>query len=283
MSKNLLPGWQPLSTGATAALCIVGHPTVQVQSPRAFNARFAAIGIDAVMFSMDILPAAIDAFVAMLRGWENAPGCIVTVPHKQALAAACDELSARARMLGAVNVVRREADGRLIGDITDGLGFANAARGHGVVLEGCRAAVIGCGGAGSAIAHALAEAGAAELRLADPDGGRTAKLAGLLRESFPILTVLEEIEDLAGLDIAVNASPVGMNDDARLPLAAESSAAQSLAPPTLVADVVTRPEITPWLAAGRALGCPIQTGAEMTGGQVKEMAGHLGFDFSKVP
>lgn len=277
MSKASLPGWQPVATGATQTLCIVGHPTVQVKSPGVFNARFAALGLDAVMFSIDVAPAGIDAFIAMLRAWENTPGCIVTVPHKQALAAACDALSERAKALGVVNVVRREADGRLIGDMTDGLGFAHAARSHGVELSGCRAAIIGCGGAGSAIAHELAEAGAAELKITDPDAGRRARLAALLRDEFDGLSVSEEVDDLGGLDLVANASPVGMNEDARLPFAVDS-----LVPPTLVADVVTRPEMTPWLTAAQSRGCPIQTGVEMTQGQVQEMASHLGFDFSRV-
>lgn len=277
MSKSPLPGWQPVATGATRTLCIVGHPTVQVKSPGVFNARFAALGIDAVMFSVDVAPSGIQSFIALLRAWENSPGCVVTVPHKQAVAAACDELSVRSRALGVVNVVRREQDGRLIGDMTDGLGFVQAARGHGVVLEGCRAAVIGCGGAGSAIAHALAEAGAKALQLTDPDVTRRKRLAALLREAFAGLEVREEVGDLGGLDIVANASPVGMNDDARLPFAADS-----LSPPTLVADVVTRPEMTPWLLEAKSRGCAIQTGLEMTQGQVREMAAHLGFDFSKV-
>lgn len=277
MSKPPLPRWQPIATGATRTLCIVGHPTVQVKSPGEFNARFAALGLDGVMFSIDMPPAGIEAFIAMLRSWRNTPGCIVTVPHKQAMAKACDAVSDRARALGVVNVVRREADGRLIGDMTDGLGFAHAARSHGVELAGCRAAVIGCGGAGSAIAHALAEAGAAELQITDPDDGRRTRLAALLRDCFEALSVREQVGDLGGLDVVANASPVGMNDDARLPFPVET-----LAPPTLVADVVTRPEMTPWLSAARARGCAIQTGLEMTQGQVQEMASHLGFDFSRV-
>lgn len=277
MTKAPLPGWQPIATGATRTLCIVGHPTVQVKSPGVFNARFAALGIDAVMFSVDVAPSGIQAFIATLRAWENAPGCIVTVPHKQAVAAACDDLTDRARALGVVNVVCREDDGRLIGDMTDGLGFAHAARDHGVVLAGCRAAVIGCGGAGSAIAHALAEAGAAELQITDPDVGRRSKLALLLREGFATLSLREQVDDLKGLDIVANASPVGMNEDARLPFPVDT-----LTPPTLVADVVTRPEMTPWLTEARARGCAIQTGLEMTQGQIREMATHLGFDFSRI-
>lgn len=278
MTNVALPDRQPLPTGATTVLAIVGHPTVQVQSPRVFNARFAALGIDAVMFSMDVVADRIGDFVSLLRGWKNTPGCIVTVPHKQAMAAACDTLSPRAAALGAVNVVRREGDGRLSGDITDGLGFVNAARGNGLAVENCSAAVLGCGGAGGAIADALAEAGAARLRIADPERARAERLAGILRDRFPSLDVDIGVAELSGFDLAVNASPLGMNDDARLPHPPDT-----LAPPTLVADVVTRPEITPWLAAARERGCAIQTGAEMTAGQVIEMSSLLGFDFSSVP
>ncbi|MEO6015825.1 MAG: shikimate dehydrogenase, partial [Polaromonas sp.] len=116
---------------STGLVLMVGTPIVQTKSPENFNTYFEGAGKDLVMIGMDVQADALDACVAMMRGWNNLGGFVVTVPHKQAFAARIDSLSARAAALGAVNVVRREPDGRLVGDMVDGFGFLNAARTHG--------------------------------------------------------------------------------------------------------------------------------------------------------
>ncbi|MCU0595592.1 MAG: hypothetical protein MUC98_09050 [Desulfobacterota bacterium] len=82
-----------------------------------------------------------------------------------------------------------------------------------------------------------------------------------------------ELRTLEGFDLAVNATPVGMIDDSRLPFPTET-----LSPQTLVADVVTNPKVTRWLAAALKKGCAVQYGAEMVCGQFGWMGRHLGLD-----
>jgi shikimate dehydrogenase len=81
------------------------------------------------------------------------------------------------------------------------------------------------------------------------------------------------LHTLQGFDLVVNATPVGMNDDPRVPFPT-----QALSPPTLVADVVTNPKVTPWLAAALKNGCAVQYGAEMVYGQFGLMGRHLGLE-----
>ena len=141
--------------GSTELVAIVGSPIAQVKSPENFNTWFASNGCDLAMLPIDLQETALEAFVGSLRGWQNLRGCVVTVPYKQALANRVDGLSERAAALGSVNVIRRERDGRLLGDNVDGAGFLGAAHKHGFEPAGKRALVIGCGGVGSAIAGAL--------------------------------------------------------------------------------------------------------------------------------
>ncbi|NWC79911.1 shikimate dehydrogenase [Pseudomonas putida] len=263
--------------GSTALVAIVGSPIAQVKSPENFNTWFSNNGLDLAMLPIDLQHAALDAFVDTLRGWRNLRGCVVTVPYKQAFATRLDGLSERATALGSVNVVRRENDGRLYGDNVDGAGFLGAARKHGFNPAGKRVLVIGCGGVGSAIAYALGEAGVAQVTLSDPETSRAAALAALLGKAFPGVGITTAYSTLDAFDLVVNASPVGMGGTGELPLPA--ALLGTLNPATLVADVVTSPEITPLLQQAHERGCAVQTGAQMAFAQL----GHLGAFMGVTP
>ncbi len=109
------------------------------------------------MIPVDIAPEAVADFLQALRGWHNMSGVLVTVPHKQRAAALVDELSPRAQHLNAINVIRKLADGRLQGDMLDGVGFQLAAEAHGFSAGGKR----GCSPAAAASA-ALSRGGFAK-------------------------------------------------------------------------------------------------------------------------
>ena len=206
--------------GSTELVAIVGSPIAQVKSPENFNTWFNHNNCNLAMLPIDLHEAALDSFADTLRGWQNLRGCVVTVPYKQALANRVDGLSERAAALGSVNVIRRERDGRLLGDNVDGAGFLGAAHKHGFEPAGKRALVIGCGGVGSAIAYALAEAGIASITLSDPSTARMGAVCELLGNGFPGLTVSTQFNGLEDFDLVANASPVGMGTRAELPLSA---------------------------------------------------------------
>lgn len=259
-------------SGSTKVIPVIGRPTPQVKAPHFFNAYFKRQKIDAVMVAIELADDAADQFLIMLRGWTNCPGAIATIPHKTRAAAACDDLSERAAALGVANLVRREADGRLVGDMSDGEGCVQAMRDHGVDPAGKTALVVGVGGAGSAIAYALAEAGVAKLTVLDLDKARTAKLANLLHNRFPAMSISMEAPDMAKLDIAVNGSPVGMNGDPNLPMSLDGIQSHAI-----VCDAVTAPDQTPWLRAAAQIGCKTSTGNDMVRGHFPILCGHFGF------
>lgn len=261
----------PPISGHTKVLPIIGRPTPQVKAPHFFNAYFAKQSIDAVTPAFELENDAADAFLTMLRGWTNAYGAIATIPHKQRAAAACDELSERAKALGAANLVRREADGRLVGDMSDGAGCVAAMRAHGVDPKDTSALVVGVGGAGSAIAYALADAEVKTLIVRDLDAERAESLAKMLKARFPAVNISTAEPVMASLDIAVNASPAGMNGDPNMPMSLDGIRSEAI-----VCDAVTEPEQTPWLKAAAAIGCKTSTGNDMVRGHFGIMCRHFG-------
>jgi shikimate dehydrogenase len=261
-------------SGTTELLAIVGSPISQVKSPENFNAWFARHHKNASMIPIDLDRDSLDDFVNVLRGWRNLRGCVVTVPYKHELAKRVDGLSERARALACVNVIRREADGTLVGDMVDGDGFINAVRRHRFEPRGAHALIVGAGGAGSAIAWSLCEHGVASLTLTDLDAGRAQRLGALLATHFPAAATSLQFDSLEPFDLVVNASPAGMPGNDALPIA--QSAFATLRAGTLAADVVTSPEITRFLALAHGAGCRIQTGAEMAMAQFGNLGAFMG-------
>jgi shikimate dehydrogenase len=247
---------------------IVGHPVSQVQSPGLFNARFRDRGIDALMVGIDLAVDRVPQFIRALRDWRDTPGCVVTMPFKQEMAALVDVRSARAELLGTVNVIRRDADGRLCADMLDGDGFLAAAADHGFTPAGRRAAIIGAGGAGSAIALALRDAGADGVHVMDIVQDRARALAARLGGP-----VSADLPDPGSLDLIVNASQAGM-DGATMPIAED--AMRLLRPDCLVAEMVTKPETTSFLAVALGLGLRVQRGAETAAWQTEQLGRFLG-------
>ena len=127
-----------------------------------------------------------------------------------------DELTPRASALGVVNAVKR-IDGRLVGDATDGTAFLAASRRHGLDPAGARVAMVGGGATATAIAHACAEQGVAELVLSVRNTARHDALRGVV-ESVPNPPRIRfDLDSLEGFDLVINATSVGMNGDPTLP------------------------------------------------------------------
>lgn len=251
--------------GETGLILFLGHPTAQAGSPQRLNPKFQALGRNWLVVPADVPPGDVDtAFTGLLR-IRNLIGLIVTLPHKAWALGRCDRISDAAAAVGAVNVIR-VAHRRLLGDMLDGRGCLAALEGRGHEVRGRSALLVGAGGAGSAIADALASAGLAQLIVHDIDRGRAAALIERLRRHHPACDAAPGLPDPGGHDLVINATPLGMRPDDPPPLdPARLTAAQ------VVVDVVPKPEITPLLEAARARGCPIQPGTAMLDGQMDLM------------
>ena len=206
-----------------------------------------------------VAPSDLAAWLAGVSLAKNVDGIIVTVPHKFACFDLCATASDSARFLHTVNTMRRNANGTWHGDMFDGLGFVQAMRDNGCQPEGKKALLVGAGGAGSAIAHALVMAGASQLAIHDEDVKRGTTLVDRLA-SLNKAPVTHGSPDPAGFDIVLNATPVGMKEADPYPLDVSQLAASMF-----VGCVITAPAITPLIAAARAKGCATMTGAHMFG------------------
>jgi shikimate dehydrogenase len=242
--------------GATRLFPLVGDPVAQVKSPFGLTRAFEARGADAICVAMQVAPGDWHTWLSAMRQTRNVDGIIVTIPHKFAAHDACDSLTERARFLRTVNAIRRMPDGTFHGDMFDGLGFVDACKDNGCIFEGRRALLVGTGGAGTAIAHAVAVAGVAELGLCDVDFLRRDDLvARLATAGFPVVAA---DNDASAYDIVLNATPLGMREDDPLPVRAGS-----LRKGQFVGDVVTKPEVPPLIAEAIAMGLATSNGAAM--------------------
>ncbi|WP_175815997.1 shikimate dehydrogenase family protein [Burkholderia diffusa] len=246
-------------SGATRVHFIVGAPIAQVRSPKGVTAALREAGLDALVVPAHVAPDDLAAFFAGITPMRNVDGVIITVPHKFSAAGFCTSLSDEAAFLGAANTLRRTTDGGWHGGMFDGTGFVAALGDAGCDLRGKRALLVGAGGAGSAIGHALVMAGVASLDVRDNDAARTASLVDRLA-TLQRGTVRVAAADLApeSFDVIVNASPMGMRADDPPPVDVSRVPAT-----TFVGDVVTKPPLTPFIEAARARGCRTVTGTQM--------------------
>src|SRR5262249_43823836 len=165
---------------------------------------------------------------------------------------------------------RRDRDGKWTGDMFDGRGLVRAVRHAGHRLEGRRVMLIGAGGVGSAIAVALAEAGAASGTIADMQSTPAKELAVPVSRVFPACRAAVGAPTAEGHDMIVNASPVGMTAGDGLP-----APLGPLDRSTLVFDVIVKSEPTPFMRHARSFGCPTFGGYAMMETQVDEAIAFL--------
>jgi shikimate dehydrogenase len=259
-------------TGLTKLCAIVADPIHQVRMPTTFTALMREWNQDAVLVPMHVVPENLEAALTGLRRMENLAGFAVTVPHKSAVLEYLDEVSEHARAVGAVNVVRREADGRLIGEILDGVGFVAGLRHGGIEPSGKSVFIAGAGGAANAIAFELAKSGISSLRIWNRTLSKSEDLRERLLRMYPELPVTLGTNDPDGADLVVNATSLGLRDGDQQPLDFDKLQASQV-----VAEVIMKPAMTPLLLAAEERGCRISMGAPMLDCQLGLMAEFMGF------
>lgn len=247
--------------GTTQLLCLIGSPVGHSGSPAMHNFSFQYHGLDYVYTAFDIKVEQVSAFLDAMK-LLNMKGCNVTMPCKNEAAKCVDELSPAAKIIGAVNTIVNE-NGKLVGHITDGVGFLRNLREHGVEIKGKKIVVLGAGGAATAIQVQSALEGAREVSIfnandpfLDRARGTAEKLAKEVPDCVVKVNCLDDQdlfkEEIASADILVNGTLVGMkpNDD-KSPVTDLSV----FRPELVVADCVYNPEETKLLKDAKAAGC----------------------------
>ena len=239
---------------------LLGQPVAGNPTQYMIEKAFAHHGLDWRYLTLDVAP---DDLADAIRGMRamGFRGGNVTKPHKVAVVAHLDRVSDSAALMGAVNCIVRE-DHQLAGENTDGKGFMKSLI---TVTDpaGKRVVLFGAGGAARAIGVELALAGAAGITIVNRTRERGQELVDLLTAKTPTAAILAEWSGdfalPADVEIAVNATSIGMNDpDARLPVDF-GSAAKSL----VAADVVATPPDTRFLDEARQHGATTLDGLGM--------------------
>lgn len=261
--------------GSTRLFGIVGSPVTQVKTPQLMNAIFDAGGVNAVCLPFDVPVNVFEPAVAGLQALGNLDGLVVTVPHKVRAMAMVDEVSDTARRVGAINVMRQQSDGMWFGDMFDGTGLVQGLTRLGFEVRGKRVKQLGAGGAGAAVAHALAEAGAASIALSDPRRELPEHLSVRLSRFYPDCAASVDVDpaNVAGVDLLINCSPVGMKPGDGMP------ASFGVFPAAMkVVDIIMTPAETPLLKHARQCGCRATNGRPMIEGQLAAFATFFGIE-----
>jgi shikimate dehydrogenase len=235
----------------------------QVRAPALLNAEFERLGVDAVLVPIHAPCAKLPDVVRGLQAVGNLDGLLVTVPHKVAVCEFADHVSPAVALSGSANALRREPDDRWHADNFDGVGFVTGLVHEGHPPAGRTVALVGVGGAGSAIAVALLDAGVAELRVCDRDPARLAELRDRVMQRWPGRVRFSARPDLRGADLVVNATPLGLRDQDELPFRLDA-----LRQDAVVADIIMAPHDTKLLALAASLGNPVHHGIHMLSRQI---------------
>jgi shikimate dehydrogenase len=244
-------------TGTTRLMHILADPIDHIQVTAVLNGRFEEWQVDVSVTALHVSGSDLSTVVPALRVMQNLVGCGVTIPHKIAIMPLLDECSDRAKMVGAVNWLRREPSGKLIGDNFDGVGFMAGLDSDGVNVAGKRVMLAGAGGAARAIAFALGET-VSHLTIVNRAQDKADSLGAAVNAAFPTCNVSTFAADPAEFDLVVNATSLGMKPNDALPFDVGN-----LTPRTTVAEIVMRPARTPLVVVAEERGCKIVLGRRM--------------------
>jgi shikimate dehydrogenase len=238
-------------SGATRLAAVIGSPVGHSLSPVMHNAAFAASGVDWRLVAFDVAAGrAGDAVAAMAT--LGIGGFAVTMPHKEQMAAAVDEVDPAAAALRSVNTVLLRDDGTTFGASTDGAGFVDSLLDAGYDPRRRRVVVLGAGGAARSIVDALGRAGADDIAVVNRTRERAEGAASLAAAAR-----VGTLDDIEGAEILVNSTSIGMGTDAA---PVERSLLRS---DLVVADNVYHPLETALLRAAREAGAETVDGLGM--------------------
>jgi shikimate dehydrogenase len=246
-------------TGATAVAGVAGAPVAHSLSPLIHNAWIAAAGIDAVYVPFSPLPDAFERFAEGLRGG-SVRGLNVTLPFKEAALSVSQNVSERAELAGAANLLIFEDDGSITADNVDGIGLMAAFAAQAPGFDPCAAPVVilGAGGAARGAAAAFGQARCPEIRIVNRTLARAEMIAGSIGGEVRAFSLDQAAAAFKGAGAVINATAAGIASEDALDLPLESTAAGAV-----LMDMTYRPLETPFLAKARALGRPTVDGLEM--------------------
>ena len=254
-------------TGHTELIGLMAYPIRHSSSPAMQNEAFAKLGYDYAYLAFEVGADEIEDAVKAIRTLKMR-GSNVSMPNKTLVGQYLDELSPAAEMCGAVNTIVNE-DGKLVGHITDGIGFVRNLKEHGVDVKGKKMVVLGAGGAATALTVQCALDGAASIAIFNPDDpfldrakGTAEKLAKEVPDCKVSVYCLDDQdklrEEIANADILANGTLAGMKPHDDLTLVDKSMFHKDL----VVADCVYNPAETKMVKEAKEAGVKLAVGGK---------------------
>ncbi len=252
-------------TGSTRVLVHLGSPIGHAKAPAMFNAVLRRRGLDAALIPLEVPANGLEVAVSALRSAANVDGLLVTMPHKASIVDLCDQVGIEAELVGAANAVRFDADRTASCEMFDGLGLVGALDIAGVDLDDADVLLVGCGGAGSAIAGAVANRPIRSLTLYNRTHESAEHLAERLRSRHSDVRVVGHRPSARGYRVVVNATRLGMQPEDEQPI--DLSGASECT----VADIVTGDRRSPLLCRAEGMGLATVDGADMLRAQMSSI------------
>lgn len=191
---------------------ILGHPLEHSLSPLMHNAAFRELGMAWSYLPLEVSVEEVGSAVNILRSF-NVQGANVTVPYKSSVLPFLDKVDEQSKWLGSVNTIYRLGN-KLCGTSTDGEGFLRSIGAKRKKLKGSTGLLLGAGGAGKAVAGALALSGVKKVYLIDKSEDRALNLSRLIRNYRSIQAIAISIKEskkvLKGCDWIIQATTVGL-------------------------------------------------------------------------
>jgi shikimate dehydrogenase len=248
-------------SGKTRVCAIIGDPVEHSLSPVMHNAAFNELGLNLVYVAFTVTPTELKTAVLGAKSL-NLRGLNVTMPHKHAVMNYLDDVDQTAKNIGAVNTVLNN-NGKLVGYNTDGAGAMIALQENGVDAEEKKLVLLGAGGAAKAIAYQAAQ-DVEELVILNRTEEKAKELVKVLQSfdakvSSRALSAASLKDELANVDILVNATSVGMHPD----YDASPVSSDLLRSGMCVMDIVYNPLNTKLLNDAKSAGAKTVSGVEM--------------------
>ena len=150
-------------TGHTELVGLMAYPIRHSSSPAMHNEAFAYLGLDYAYLAFEVDNDTLEDAVKGIRALKLV-GSNVSMPNKTVVGQYLDELSEAAQMVGAVNTIVND-NGKLIGHITDGIGYMESLKDYDIDVIGKKMTIVGAGGAATAIEIQAALDGVAEISI----------------------------------------------------------------------------------------------------------------------
>ena len=255
-------------TGHTELIGLMAYPIRHSSSPAMHNEAFAQLGLDYAYLAFEVTNETLEDAVKGLRALQL-KGSNVSMPNKTVVGQYLDELSPAAKLCGAVNTIVNE-NGKLIGHITDGIGYMASLKDNGIDVIGKKMTIAGAGGAATAIEIQAALDGVKEMsifNIKDKFWENAEKTIEKIRSNTDCVVNLYDLDDkdklkeeIADRYLFAQATGVGMK-----PLEGQSVIPDTsfLRPDLIVTDTVYAPRQTKLLEQAKEAGCKCMNGLGM--------------------